>query len=748
MAPGQRGAPTEPAGDGTSDAPPAARFRTRLVLGLLVLLASAVFATTAYVLTHASDGVPEAASLLFAGFVFAAVLLTFLVGERLWQLWASSRARARGSKLHGRLVLVLSALTVIPAVVAFVLTGAVLQGFAQNFFLERVSAANIAAKSFGNEYFVSQRIRTGEDLLGLYIDADRLAREGRGAGSAPVYFRSWLEGQAAIRGFVGVTLLDAEGRVVQAVTLTDAPFALPPQAALAAGGRPLTGNFDPLDTQTLETYWATLRLPGGGFLIAYRNELPGLREQLLALRDFRDESVAVRERLGELRTVFAIGYTLLLLVLLLGAVWIGLIVASNIVEPVKRLAAAAGLVSAGDLGARVRIRARDDELGDLGRAFNDMTEQLGAQRGDLIEANQRSDARRRFIETVLSSVPSGVLSVRADGRIAFANPCAAAILGADARRLPGLAIGALAPELSPILQRAAGTPEGSLRDQVELDRKGRTRIINVAIVPDPSGEGGEPSGSVVTLDDITELVSAQRNAAWGDVAQRIAHEIKNPLTPIQLSAERLKRRYRRQLPEDDTEVFDKCTETIVRHVGDIGRMVSEFSSFARMPEPVMKREDLRGIAKEALFPVGVAFPGVAFEADLADAPVPALCDGRLISQAVGNLLKNAAEALTEHKVASPKVTIRVRRQDEEALIEVADNGPGLPAGKHRLTEPYMTTREKGTGLGLAIVRKATEDHGGSFSLEDAPGGGALATIALPAAPAPRAAARQPATEDA
>ena len=728
---------------------PPARLRSRLVLGLLVLLASAVFATTAYVLTHAADGVPVLASVLFAGFVFAAALLAFLVGERLWQLWASRRARAGGSKLHGRLVAVLSAVTIIPAVVAFVLSGAVLQAFAQNFFVERIEASNETAREFANSYFDAEAQRQGLKVIQLAGDLAELERSGLGLSDGPVGFRQRLLGQAYLREFAAIRLVDGEGRVLVSVAQAGAPdYALPPPGGLARARREGYA-FSPLDEATLDTFYAALRIgTSGDVLVAYRPEQPVLAQQLLAVRQFRDESVLVRDRIDELRTIFAIGYALLLVVVLLAAVWIGLLVASGIVEPVKRLVAAAGRVSGGDLTSRVRLKGRDDELGDLGAAFNEMTERLAAQRGDLIAANDQSDARRRFIETVLSSVPSGVLSVAADGRVAFANPSAAAILGEDARRLTGKPIGTLAPELSPILQRAAGTPEGSIRDQVEFERGGRTRIINVAVVPDPSGEGGErgeAAGSVVTLDDITQLVSAQRNAAWGDVARRIAHEIKNPLTPIQLSAERLRRRYRRQLPEDDTDVFDKCTDTIVRHVGDIGRMVNEFSSFARMPEPVMKREDLREVARQALFPLTVSFPAVRFEAALPDAPVTAMCDGRLIGQAVGNLLKNAAEALTEHAVAAPQVTLAVRRDGDEALIEVRDNGPGLPANEHRLTEPYMTTREKGTGLGLAIVRKATEDHGGRFVLADAPThgtGGAVATIALPAvetsAPIPEA----------
>ena len=712
------------------------RTRGRLVLLGLVLLASAVFGTTAWVLTHLASGIPPFVPVLFALAVVLAAVLAFLVGERLWGLWRSSRQGLRGSRLHGRLVAVLSLVTIVPAVVAFVLSAATLQAFSENYFLERVTESNLVARRLANGYFDAQAVQTGRKLEQLRADLIDVERLGGGPQGAPVYFRSWLYGQAILREFSGLTLIGPDGRILSSVSqLDDAPYALPPPAVLAAarGGTPA---FNVLDAAALDTYYAVVPVPlavGGapetGILVAYRAEVPELSAQLLAVRAYRDETAAVRGRLAELRVAFAIGYGLLSVILLLGAVWIGLLVASSIVEPVKRLAVAAGLVSGGDLGSRVRLERRDDELGDLATAFNDMTERLSGQRDDLIMANEQSEQRRRFIETVLSGVPSGVLNVAADGRVVFGNPGAAAILGVDTARLRGRSLGEMAPELSPLIQRAAGTQGGEAKGQVELSRGGRTRIINVAVVPeDPERAAG---AAIVTLDDITQLVGAQRNAAWGDVARRIAHEIKNPLTPIQLSAERIRRRYGKIIPEDDREVFDKCTSAIVRHVGDIGRMVNEFSAFARMPEPVIRPADLRDVAREAILSAGIAHPDVRYEARLPEGPVVAPCDARLIGQAVGNLLKNAGEALTEHAVAAPHVVVRVAHEGADAVIAVLDNGPGLPPDAHRLTEPYMTTREKGTGLGLAIVRKATEDHGGHFELTDAEGGGALARIVLP-----------------
>ncbi|MBB4658386.1 sensor histidine kinase [Parvularcula dongshanensis] len=710
------------------------RLSNRTVLVLLALLASLVFATTAWVLAHLVDSVPTAVPVLFALFLVLVGVLGLLVGSRLLALYRAARAGSRGAKLHGRLVGVLSVVSIVPAVVAFVLSGAVLQSFAQNYFLERVQASNAVARDLANGYFAAQAQEAGVKLGGLAEDLVVLERFGGGPEASPVYFRSWLLGQAVLREFAGLTILGPDGRVVAAVSqMPGEPFDLPPISVLESMKEAGDGSFNVLDATTLDTYYATLRTEalGGATLIAYKSELPALSGQLLAVRDFRDEAAGVRRRLANLSVNFAVGYGLLLMILLLAAVYLGLLVAESVVDPVRRLATAAGRVSEGDLSSRVNLPPRRDELGDLGRVFDTMTEQLEAQRADLIAANEEQEQRRRFIETVLSGVPAGVLTVSGDGHVVFANPAAASILGMGRRTLQGTPLGSVAPELAPLLQRASGTHDGSLSGQIEAQRRGVTRILNVQIV----AEGGEhdEAGSIVMLDDITALVGAQRSAAWGDVARRIAHEIKNPLTPIQLSAERIRRRYGKQIDQDDREVFDRCTDTIIRHVGDIGRMVNEFSAFARMPEPVMATENLGELIREATFPITVAFPTVRFVTELPEAPVLAACDGRLLSQAVGNLLKNAAEAVTEHAVDDPSVSVALLRLGGEAVIEVGDNGPGLPPeAAHRLTEPYMTTREKGTGLGLAIVRKATEDQGGRFEIDNAEGGGARARIVLPA----------------
>ncbi|WOI54074.1 PAS domain-containing sensor histidine kinase [Parvularcula sp. LCG005] len=735
----KRGASTD---GSTRSGGPLSGLSNRTLLAGLAIVASLVFFITAYTLTHFVEGLPQAVSVLFSLVLLSAIALAILIVGSLADIFRSSKAGLRGAKLHRRLVGLLSIVAVIPAIIAFVLSATVLRAFSDEYFVERVTEANLVSRDFANGYFNAESRKTGLQVVQLATDLARQAAGGLSPETAPIGFKRYLLGQSILRGFAGVTLVDRNGRIIAKVSaVQDMDYDLPPTESFLeisdVGATPYI--FNALDHETLSAYYAMFRVDSrqsgyldGGYLIVYIAENPALSEQLLGIRNFRDETKDVRERLAELSQTFAIGYGLVMVFLLLGAIWIGLLVANAIVGPVRRLATAAESVSSGDLTSRVDVRRGDGELGELGHAFNDMTEQLEAQRDDLIAANEQSDARRRFIETVVSGVPAGVLNVSPDGRIALSNPSADRILGRDLGRVTGLALVDVVPEVAPLFERAQLSTVTDLRDQIELERKGLARIINVRISPD---DVVRRSSYVVTLDDITELVAAQRNAAWGDVARRIAHEIKNPLTPIQLSAERLKRKYAHRI-EEDREIFDRCTDTIIRHVGDIGRMVNEFSSFARMPEPIMAKEDLCEIARSALFSFSVANPQINFTTDMPDEPVTIRCDGRLIGQAAVNLVKNAVESITESGNAeNGLIAVSVRIEGDEAILDVADNGRGLPTeGRSRLTEPYMTTREKGTGLGLAIVRKAVEEHGGTFSLIDRgaeEGRGATARIALP-----------------
>jgi two-component system nitrogen regulation sensor histidine kinase NtrY len=423
---------------------------------------------------------------------------------------------------------------------------------------------------------------------------------------------------------------------------------------------------------------------------------------------------------SDVQKVFAGLYAAVSFVIVLAAIWLGLWAANRIVRPISRLIGAAERVSEGDLKAQVAVERDDDEIGTLGLAFNRMTQQLDTQRSALVSANQQIDERRRFTETVLAGVSAGVIGVDAEGQITIVNRAAARLLNAAPEELEGQHYAEAVPELAALIRRAIQEPVARSSGEAIVKRAGTTRTLSVQVT---SEVGLQATGYVATFDDITDLVSAQRTAAWADVARRIAHEIKNPLTPIQLSAERLKRKYS-EVVGDDRAIFEQCTDTIIRQVGDIGRMVDEFSSFARMPTPVMRRECAQELIQQAVFLQRVAHPQITFETHLPKELVWFECDGRLVSQALTNVIKNATEGIAT-RIAngddSPgTIQVAIDISDSLVAFRITDNGVGLPAEhRHRLTEPYVTTRAKGTGLGLAIVRKVMEDHGGEILLEDA-----------------------------
>jgi len=414
---------------------------------------------------------------------------------------------------------------------------------------------------------------------------------------------------------------------------------------------------------------------------------------------------------------------------LLAAVLIGLMIANQIARPIGRLIHAAERVRAGDLGVRVAETSTGDELAGLSRAFNRMTGQLAAQRTELMDAYSQIDERRRFTETVLLGVSAGVIGLDARGRIELPNRAADDLLGMDLLSCIGRPLGEVVPEMSELLAAVAAQPERARTAEIQIGPQMRRRTLMVRIGAELSS--GRTDGFVVTFDDLTELEAAQRKAAWADVARRIAHEIKNPLTPIQLSAERLKRRFTKEI-QSDPDTFALCADTIIRHVGDIGRMVDEFSAFARMPQPVIKPEDIGQVVREALVLQKTARPGIDWVTDIPARGPVAPCDRRLLRQALTNLLQNAADAVSMRPGAG-HIGVVVSTTESEVRVAVTDDGVGLPAeDRGRLTEPYVTHKPKGTGLGLAIVKKIMEDHGGALLLDDRPDGpGAVATLVMP-----------------
>ncbi len=556
------------------------------------------------------------------------------------------------------------------------------------------------------------------------IRADILAMAFDVARAKPLYdqererFRQFLTAQATVRGASAAMIISQDITVVERADLKREQDIVMP----SPGGLATVGETEPQIGIVLEanSVAAVIKLRGYDNLFLHMvrpldpRVVAQLRETQASVSDFANlES----RRLG-VQLAFGMMYTVIALTVLLSAAWLGLNFANRLVSPIRRLISAANTVSTGNLQVQVPISRSEGDLANLGETFNKMTYELRTQRDDLVRARDLMDQRRLFTEAVLAGVSAGVIGVDADGRIGILNRSAQRLIGRGEPESVGRSLTELVPELADIFSTATAGSQREVQGQVSITRDGRERNVLVRVTTEQSGDPSH--GYVVTLDDITELVAAQRTSAWADVARRIAHEIKNPLTPIQLSAERLRRKYGKSITEDPG-VFQQCTDTIVRQVDDIKRMVDEFSKFARMPTPVMTSEDVADTVRQVVFLLRVGNADIDIDLELAEDPMPARFDRRLISQALTNIIKNATEAIAAvNPPERGRILVTAERLGEEVAVDVIDNGIGLPKeNRNRLLEPYVTTREKGTGLGLAIVGRILEDHGGSIELRDA-----------------------------
>jgi two-component system nitrogen regulation sensor histidine kinase NtrY len=682
-----------------------------------IVTAVAVFLTTATPGDRPGAAASSQIVLVVLGIDLLAVLgLAAIVGAQVRSLFGPRSADA-GVRLHRRFVSLFAMAAVAPAIIVALFFGLLVTRGMDRWFSHRVQSAVEGGAVFGRALVNQQKDLIAAPVGALAASLNRPVASAMLA-KTPVTYSILLD-QALGREFSAVYVVDNEGRALARAEAPGAPEFLAPQLAslqTASSSGEVQARFDQDNVMR-----AVYRLTGydNAFLYVARPLEDGLWNQLKS----SNESVAeYRESLKSRATIqgiFILSYANTALLVLVGAVWVGMGVATQIAEPVARLVRAADRVSSGDLSARVDLDNDLEEIAVLSHAFNRMTTDLEAKQAALQAASLDAQERTQFIETVLGGVSAGVVGLDGDGRISVANRRALVLLGLDDRPMDsiyGQPLVFLAPELIETAERAR---RGSIDAEDELDvvRTTETRRLRVR------ASVGLESGLVLTFDDITRLVSAQRNAAWKDVARRIAHEIKNPLTPIQLSAERIRRKYRKEITSD-LETFDRCTDTIIRQVGDIGRMVDEFSSFARMPTPKFASEDAAEMLRQAVFAQRVAYPDI--EVELVDAPAaaPLTCDGRMVGQALTNILKNAGESVAARIQASPDKPGRIRARlvvaENETTFEIQDNGVGLPErDRARLTEPYVTTREKGTGLGLAIVKRILEEHGGELVLTDA-----------------------------
>lgn len=657
------------------------------------------------------------------------LLLGVVIARRLTQLVLQRRQGSAGSRLHTRLVLLFSGVAVTPAIIVAVFSVFFLSSGLENWFSERVRNALENSLAVAQAYLQEHKENIRADALAMAAD---LNRESISPEFGPARLRQVVNAQAALRSLTEAVVLDGAGRVLARTGLS---FTMEiEQIPTEALGRAANGEVVVLTSDTEDRVRALVRLDGFGDAYLFIGRF--VDAKVLGYMERTQTMVAEYQRMQSERSgiqiTSALIFMIVALLLLFASVWVGMALANQLVAPISRLITAANRVRSGDLLARVPEEGPDsDELVMLSRAFNRMTSQLESQRSELIAANQQLDERRRFTETVLAGVSAGVIGIDPEHRIVLPNQAAQDFLGDEDGEIVGQRIEAVLPGVEKLFEALAQHPDELIERQLSLLRHGRERTLLVRL--SPQRDGGRTLGYIVTFDDITALLSAQRQAAWAEVARRIAHEVKNPLTPIRLSAERLERKYLGQVHEEDRESFRKSVGTIVRQVDTIGRLISEFSAFARMPAPVMREENVDELVRDAVFLQQSAWPQIRFTVELPPSrPVRLVCDGAKLSQALTNLLQNSINALSEgRRPQHGAITVRVSSNDAHVAIEVEDDGPGFPADRERLFEPYVTTRAKGTGLGLAIVKKIMEEHGGTVELLAGERGGALVRLTFP-----------------
>ena len=644
-------------------------------------------------------------------------LLVLVIGREVWGMVQARRRGRAAARLHVRIVALFSIIAAVPAIAVAVVASVTLDRGLDRLFSQQTRAlienSLIVADAYVREHV--QFVRA--DSIAIAIE---LARAKPLFDQSREQFHEFLAVQASIRGLPAVMLLDKDLTVVDQVDArTSDAFVKPSPEVLAA-----VNDTEPQVAMFLDQNYvaAIIKLRGYNDVYLYIARLldPRVLAQLRATQASVAQYADLSARRVGIQIAFALMYTVIALIVLLSAVWIGLNFANYLVAPIRRLIGAAQVVSTGNLYVQVPTRRSEGDLAQLGETFNKMTQELRTQRDDIVRARDLIDSRRRFTEAVLAGASAGVIGIDAENCITILNRSAERLIGRMEAEVLGQPLAEIVPELAGMLAAARSGVQRLFQGQMTINRNGRERNLSVRVTSEQSGAA--EGGYVVTLDDITELVTAQRTSAWADVARRIAHEIKNPLTPIQLSAERLRRKYGGVIT-DDGGVFQQCTDTIVRQVDDIKRMVDEFSRFARTPKPVMTAEDVADTVRQVVFLQRVANADMDIELEIAQEPMPAKFDRRLISQALTNIIKNATEAISAvapGELGRGRIRIWAGREGNDIVIDVIDNGIGLPKeNRSRLLEPYVTTREKGTGLGLAIVGRILEEHGGRIELGDA-----------------------------
>ena len=647
-----------------------------------------------------------------------ALTVFLLLGVIAHEVWLVVQARRRGraaARLHVRIVALFAVIAAVPAILVAIVASVTLDRGLDRLFSTQTRAIIENSLTVADAYLQEHAQMIRGDIMAMSFDVTR---------AKPLFdaererFKQFLTAQARVRGLSAAMIIGLAATIIESAEIdANQPTPLPDSAGLATvnENEPKIGML--LSTNSVV---AVVKLRGydDSFLSIIRPLDPRvvahLRETQATVSDFAN----LQSRRSGVQLAFALMYTVIALAVLLSAAWLGLNFANKLVAPIRRLIGAANIVSTGNLYIQVPVVRSEGDLAQLGETFNRMTTELRTQRDDIVRARDVIDQRRRFTEAVLAGASAGVIGVDGDGCISILNRSAEKLVDRLEADVIGHPLSEIMPELKDIFSNAELGIQRLVQGQVTINRQNRERNLSVRVTTEQSRDSER--GYVITLDDITELVTAQRTSAWADIARRIAHEIKNPLTPIQLSAERLRRKYGKTIT-DDPAVFYQCTDTIVRQVDDIKRMVDEFSKFARMPKAEIAAEDVAETVRQVVFLQRVGNDDIDIELVLAEDPMPARFDRRLISQGLANIIKNATEAIAAAPQAERgRILVVTAREGEDVVIDVIDNGIGLPKeNRNRLLEPYVTTREKGTGLGLAIVGRILEEHGGRIELRDA-----------------------------
>ena len=681
--------------------------------------------------------------ILLADLVYV-LAVAALVLQRVAQMVAARRAHSAGSRLHLRLTGVFVLMALIPTVTVAIFAMLTVNVGLEGWFSERVRQVVGSSLAAAQAYEDEHRRDLAQDARALagFVDASRRTRGFMADGQVREVL---TQGQSQIqRGLREAYVIDSSGTLRsrgERSYLFDFEKPTAAQIAMALDqGLLIIPDWDNNEFRALVPLEAFVDR-----LVYVSRTVDG---DILNLLDETQETARLYKQLeserGRVLFEFGLLYLGFAVILILAAIWLGLWFAERLARPVGRLTSAAQHVGTGNLDVQVVEEEGEDEIAQLGRYFNQMTRQLKGQRQELLDTNEQIERRRRMFDSVLSSVTSGVVGLDAKGRVAFVNRSAERLLDWHEER-QSVALEVAVPEFGALFERLRSSGQEVVQEEIKVSRAGRLENLLVRMSTRRS-DAQRLEGFVVAFDDVTDLVAAQRMAAWGDVARRIAHEIKNPLTPIQLSAERIKRKFSRHLDEENADDLEQLTGVIVRQTNDLRRIVDEFSKFARMPEPQRREENISSILNDAVLLQRAGQPDVTITLAGADAVMTADLDATMIHQALTNLIKNAGEA-TESFIErgapdgyAPRIEITLERHGPMAEIRIADNGIGLPEDRARLFEPYVTTREKGTGLGLPIVKKIIEEHGGSLALETAPQfeaanhAGAMAVVRLPLTP--------------